>query len=110
MNFTSRQQQRMEMKATNLLQSSWLLRAEHQRKWLSIAATCAIDEELGNHFNAADPESDGRASMIKSVKKRVMELNKEYGFVILPIILFAVISWLIQRLLDHLFTSELNID
>lgn len=100
----------MEMKASALLDGSFLVWAENKRKWLSIATVSAIDAELGSHFNAADPNSDGRRAMIKAVKERVTKMNQDYGFVILPIILFAIISWLIQRLLDYLFTAEFDID
>lgn len=110
MHLNAKQQFRMETKASALLDGSWLVRAENKRKWLSIATVNAIGCELGNHFNAADPAGDGRKSMIKAVKARVTKMNQDYGFIILPIILFAIISWLIQRLLDHLFLNELNID
>jgi len=90
------------------LKGSMLVQDDRKREWLANALTKATDEEYGMHLNVSDPNSDGRRAMHKAIRDRVLKMNREYGheeygFVILPIILMAVLTWVVKRILDRLF-------
>lgn len=86
------------------LTGSLLLSAE-QQAWLAREARDAIDADYPQ-FAGLHRNSKAMRAYRASIRKRIHASNKRCGFVITTIILAAVLSWLIQRLLDHLFTES----
>ena len=97
-----------------------LIRADGKIKWLARESADAIVAEHYEHMGSEYLGSQAQAKLIATVTNRVKGRNcdpaaldaygKEFGdaenvgdFIILPIILAAILSWLIQRLLDWLF-------
>ncbi len=85
------------------LTSSWLVQDTNKRHILSSWVAGAIGAETGKHLGAEDGNSNARKEMNVAVRARVMQMNKDCEFIFIPILLGAILSWLIQRLLDKLF-------
>lgn len=96
--------------AQSELRGSILVRSQRKRDWLAQVVRKAIDEECGvcGGVQSMGRNYQGmfRDSMIANIKDRVHHENKKCGSIILTVILMAVLSWLIQRMLDWLFLSE----
>src|SRR5262245_20350857 len=102
MNLATAQRDQLHGAAVTALKGSWLIQDESKRVWLARECRDAIDHEFGQ-FAGILHDRRARNLMIAAVKKRIHERNKECDIVILTIILGAVLSWLIQRLLDDMF-------
>ncbi len=79
----------------------WLVRTPTQRQWLYHEIVAAAEDEWGLHCGV-----DARSGMVSAVKDRVYAENEKCGFILTELILFAVLSWLIQRLLDWMFLES----
>lgn len=97
---------------TDLLQDSYLVQAPEKRSWLGLAVADAVqhvnNHEINNFCKAGEGENDDRVRMRRRIRARVMEQNEICGFIILPIILAAILTWIIKRILDRWFNGEFN--
>lgn len=99
--------------AQQLVDTSWrttlLIRKPEARAWLAKTACEGIVSECNN---ASDYSLPGLQDALRErvydyvVKANTVQAgNGDYGFVIASILLAAVLGWLIQKLLDHLFPN-----
>src|SRR3954471_612847 len=99
--------------ADKVVQTSWrtrlLIRKQQSRSWLAKTACEGIVAECNNVSTIGSPGLQD--ALRERVYDYVLEANTvkgsmgESGFVISTIILAAILSWLIQKLLDHLFSK-----
>lgn len=97
-----------------------LVRSQARRNWLAVEVAEAIYAESYEHVGADKADSAARMALADAVTRRVEERNTSaecvaafegdnefgVGFVILPIILAAILSWMVMRLLDYLFPAQ----
>jgi len=110
MNLTSQQYASVYGAAEYELVRSWAVRDPAKRKWLALVVAEEINYGPSATYGLAEHDQSYRAAFIEQVKLRIRARNErdggKYGFVIWPILLAAVLSWLIQKLLDDLFTGD----
>lgn len=114
MNLSATEYESSYTAAGEMLGSDWrsryVLRDPAKREWLATAITEAVDAEYPQ-FAGVLHRWHLRRQMESCVSDRVKQANVEdlgagtFGFVILPIVLAAILSWLIQKLLNHLFPN-----
>ncbi len=113
MQFTLRQLEGAIDEGDRAFEASWrgkIITSPTDRQWLCYEISAAVEDEWGLHIGAEDQYSDGRYGMAMAVRERVVDRIKskgeKFGIVIETIILAAILSWLIQRLLDWFFLSK----
>ena len=86
-----------------------LVRSPAQRLWLCHEIAAAAEQQwYCTKFGARDPATNARREMVRVIRSTVKKRNENCGFVIESIILAAILSWLIQRLLDWMFLNAEN--
>ena len=118
----------LQAHAAELIRGSWvgtLVRSESKRKWLASELADALAAEHRAESVRGWATSEHRDRFAASIASRIKGRNCDKvvcaafnastsaddtvgDFIILPIILAAVLSWLIGRLLDWYFPQAIN--
>lgn len=99
-----------------LVNDAIICRDPEKLSWIALATSQAIQKtvncELDTFRGAEVPDSESRRELHREIvrKVRAKAESENCGFIFITIILGAILSWLIQRLLDRLFSGEFNID
>ncbi len=103
---------RMQAAATKEVGTSWLVQDPAKQSWLGLSVAGATRHACNSnnqaYAGASDSASDARRQMYRDIKRDGMKENELCGFIFLPIILAAVLSWLSKRILDRWFNGDFN--
>ena len=91
---------------------SWLVQDPAKHSWIGQSVADAsyftINREASQFAKAGEGDNPDRERMRQAIRRRVMADNEKCGFIILPIILAAILTWIIKRILDRWFNGDFN--
>lgn len=97
-----------------LTKDAVICRDPEKLSWIAETTSSVIQEVQnsqrfgGAELNNSNPRRAMHREITNKVKAKAVE--EKCGFIFITIVLGAILSWLIQRLLDRLFTGEFNLD